>query len=381
MQMVLRRKALIVLAVSFLWSGLPSQGAAAKKNAAPVVVVEKASDWLLSPELLEHAHLKTVWQQTLPVKPGEKYEAITLLGDRLYLRSDRNYMWSLDAVKGDVIFSRSVARESVPVMGLAAYGDRIISVVGDQLTECSNVTGSEQRVADLELGIVAAPVRNEQFFYIAAADRRLHALRAHDLVRIFKVAAENDSLITTVVAEDNLVVFGTTEGDVVAIMADAPKKLWEFKAPEAVAGSIVRDGNSFYFACKDTNVYRIDMTETMRAGMTWKFQTEAVLDRGPVVTEGFVYQYAAGRGLTAIDKQQGRAVWSLSEGLDLLAESDGKAYVITRNRTLAVMDNATGGRLYSVNCASVIGHASNTENARMYLVDGRGRVACLEPMR
>lgn len=381
MQMVLRRKALIVLAVSFLWSGLPSQGAAAKKNAAPVVVVEKASDWLLSPELLEHAHLKTVWQQTLPVKPGEKYEAITLLGDRLYLRSDRNYMWSLDAVKGDVIFSRSVARESVPVMGLAAYGDRIISVVGDQLTECSNVTGSEQRVADLELGIVAAPVRNEQFFYIAAADRRLHALRAHDLVRIFKVAAENDSLITTVVAEDNLVVFGTTEGDVVAIMADAPKKLWEFKAPEAVAGSIVRDGNSFYFACKDTNVYRIDMTETMRAGMTWKFQTEAVLDRGPVVTEGFVYQYAPGRGLTAIDKQQGRAVWSLSEGLDLLAESDGKAYVITRNRTLAVMDNATGGRLYSVNCASVIGHASNTENARMYLVDGRGRVACLEPMR
>jgi hypothetical protein len=64
-----------------------------------------------------------------------------------------------------------------------------------------------------------------------------------------------------------------------------------------------------------------------------------------------------------------------------LAESDGKAYVITKARTLVVMDNATGRRLYSVNCASVIGHASNTENARMYIVDGRGRVACLEPTR
>lgn len=380
MQIVLRRKALIVLAVSLLWSGLPSQGAAAKKNAAPVVV-EKASDWLLSPELLEHARLKTVWQQTLPVKPGEKFDVITLLGDRLYLRSDRNYMWSLDAARGDVIFSRSVSHENVPVLGLAGYGDRIISVVGNQLTECSNITGTEQRVADLELSIVAPPVRNEQFFYIAAADRRLHALRAHDLVRIFKVAAEDDSLITTVVAEDNLVVFGTSEGDVVAIMADAPKKLWQFKAPEAVVGSIVRDGNSFYFACKDTNVYRIDMTETMRAGMTWKFQTESVLDRSPLVTDGFVYQYAPGRGLTAIDKQEGRAIWSLSEGLDLLAESDGKAYVITKNRTLVVMDSTTGKKLYSVNCASVIGHASNTQSARMYIVDGRGRVACLEPTR
>jgi outer membrane protein assembly factor BamB len=380
MQIVLRRKALIVLAVSLLWSGLPSQGAAAKKNAAPVVV-EKASDWLLSPELLEQARLKTVWQQTLPVKPGEKFDAITLLGDRLYLRSDRNYMWSLDAAKGDVIFSRSVSHENVPVLGLVGYGDRIISVIGNQLTEYSTITGTEQRVADLELSIVAPPVRNEQFFYIAAADRRLHALRAHDLVRIFKVAAEDDSLITTVVAEDNLVVFGTSEGDVVAIMADAPKKLWQFKAPEAVAGSIVRDGNSFYFACKDTNVYRIDMTETMRAGMTWKFQTESVLDRSPLVTDGLVYQYAPGRGLTAIDKQEGRAIWSLSEGLDLLAESDGKAYVITKNRTLVVMDSATGKKLYSVNCASVIGHVSNTQNARMYIVDGRGRVACLEPTR
>ena len=65
----------------------------------------------------------------------------------------------------------------------------------------------------------------------------------------------------------------------------------------------------------------------------------------------------------------------------LLAEADGKAYVITRVRTLAVMDNKTGKRLYSVNCASVTDHASNTGSNRMYVLDERGRVACLEPVR
>ncbi|MGE5295892.1 MAG: hypothetical protein ACM3VT_13785, partial [Solirubrobacterales bacterium] len=69
------------------------------------------------------------------------------------------------------------------------------------------------------------------------------------------------------------------------------------------------------------------------------------------------------------------------EGSDLLAESDGKAYVLTKIRTLAVMDNATGKKLYSVNCASVTGHASNTETARIYIMDSHGRVACLEPTR
>lgn len=382
MRITLRRRATIVLAVSCLASGWMSQVAqAVGKKKAPAPPVVKASDWLVSPELLDHARLKIVWQAMLPIRPGEGYDTIALLGDRLLIRSDRNYMWSLDAAKGTVAFSRSMALENIPVVGLIGYGDSLISVVGNRLAEYSTATGAEQRVLDPGLGIVGMPARNSQFFYLAAADRRLHAFRANDMVRVFQAAAENDSLITTVLADENMVIFGTSEGDVMAIAADAPRKLWEFKAPEAVAGSIVRDGDSLYFACKDTNVYRLDMTESSQPRMAWKFQTEAVLTGSPLVTDGYVYQYAPGRSLTAINKQTGQAAWSLAEGLDLLAEGGGKAYVITRVRTLAVMDNATGKRLYSVNCAAVTGHASNTKSARIYVMDEHGRVACLEPIQ
>jgi outer membrane protein assembly factor BamB len=99
------------------------------------------------------------------------------------------------------------------------------------------------------------------------------------------------------------------------------------------------------------------------------------------VTQGHVYQYAPGRALTAIDKQTGKAVWSLSEGLDLLAESENKAFVITKVRTLAVMDNVTGARVFSLNSAPVVAHVCNTENARIYIADERGRIACLAPGR
>jgi outer membrane protein assembly factor BamB len=366
MRTVLPWRVLVLLAGWVALGGAPTRAA-------------EPSDWLLSPPLLRYANLKPVWQQALPMKKGEKLEPMVILGDRLYIRTDRNYMWSLDRTKGSMVFSRSISPHGTPVLGLTSYANRLITVIGNQLVELDEATGDERRVSDLELSIVAPVVRNSQFFYVSAADRRLHVLRARDLVQIFEVAAGNDSLITSVLADDNLVVFGTSKGNVIAFMPDAPRKLWQFDAPEPLAGPVVRDNNSFYFASTDTNVYRVDAVDVTAVSLLWKYQTEAVLDCPPRLTGGFVYQYAYGRGLTAIVKQTGQAAWSLPEGVDLLAEAGNKAYVLTGHRTLAVMDNATGRRICSVNFAPVVYHAANTTDARIYVADETGRIICLEP--
>ena len=339
------------------------------------------TDWIISPALLGHAGLEIVWQQALPLKRGEDFETIALEDGRLYLRSGRNYLWSLDRNEGRIVFSRSIAPPDIPVLGLESYDDSLIMVVGNQLVEMDNETGTEERVSDLELSIVAPPTRNDQFFYVPAADRRLHALRVTNLVRLFKVATENDALVTSVLADDQHVVFGTDAGNVVGMEADAPRKLWQFDAPGAVAGPVIRDGDTYYFASEDTNVYRIDVVDRTTATMAWKFQTEAVLDRAPRVTGDFLYQYAVGRGLTAVDKQTGEAVWSRPEGVDLLAEQGSRAFIITDRHTLAVMDNAAGRRVYFVNFAPVTGYASNVVDSLIYIADAQGRVACLRPIR
>jgi outer membrane protein assembly factor BamB len=254
-------------------------------------------------------------------------------------------------------------------------------VIGGQLVELDIDTGLERRVADLELSIIAPPVRNERFFYISGADRRLHTVRVRDMVQTFEVAARDESLITSVLAEEDMVVFGTDTGNLIAVMADAPRKLWQFDAPEAMAGPIVRDGNAFFFANKDTHVYRVDMVDATTVTMTWKTQMEAVPVRAPRVTQGVVYQHAPVRGLTAIDKQSGQRLWTVPHGLDLLAELDDRAYVITDRRTLVVMDNLIGRRLYRVNFAPASNHAANTTDADIYVCGQRGRVACLRPVQ
>lgn len=347
--------------------------------APPAVSGAEGASWLISDELLDRAGLTRVWELVLPLKKDESPDMMTLHDGRLYLRSSRNYLWSLDREDGRVIFGQSIAKPGFAQIGWTAYGSTLISVIDNQLVEFDRDTGVRDRVSALDVIVIAPPARNSRFFYLSAMDRRLHALRAQTKVQVFEVSARNDSRITSILADEDTVVFGTDGGNLVAMMADAPRKLWQFDATGAIAGPVVRDARSYYFASEDTNVYRIDEIDRSTASLVWRYQTEAVLDCPPCVADSAVYQYALGCGLTAIDKQSGQALWFLPEGVDLLAEAGGKAYVITKGKTLAVMDNRTGKRLYAMNLAGVVEHAANSADDMIYLADGRGRVTCLRP--
>jgi outer membrane protein assembly factor BamB len=196
-------------------------------------------------------------------------------------------------------------------------------------------------------------------------------------ILFFEAAAKDDSMISSIVADENFVVFATDSGGVVSTLADKPKRLWSFYAAEGICGPIVRDGKSLFFASKDTNVYKVNI---LTGELVWKYQTAAMLERSPRVSERVVYQYVSGQGLAALDKKNGELIWELAKGADLLTETDGKAYVITNTGKLVVMDNKKGKQRYSVNFAGVSRYASNVADSKIYIADESGRLACLEPV-
>ena len=346
------------------------------------IAAEGSLQKLVSPKLLEHANLKILWENKLSIKNTESLEQLLILGNSIYAISDRNYMVSLNKENGNIIFRRVVAPEGLPIAGLKLYGDELISIVGTKLIEIDPQTGNQLKTVDVGFGIACPAARNSSYFYISGADKRLHTLRAEDKVQIFEVAAENDSMITSIIAHDISVIFGTDAGNVVSITPDRPRKLWQFDASGGIAGPIVRDGMSLFFASKDTNVYRVDMVGLpLRRHLIWKYQTAGVLEKEPRVTEQVVYQNVPGKGVTAIDKQSGRYMWSVPGGVDLLAEAKGRAYVITKNRKLVVMDNLRAKKLYSVNFAEVTRHTANITDSKIYIADEHGRIACLQPVK
>ena len=334
---------------------------------------------LVSSELLEAGRLEVVWQNKLPIKKGESLERLFILGDRIYALSDSNYIISLSKENGNVIFSRSIVSAGLPVLRLGLYEKELFSIAGNKLVEINTEFGTELRSKRLGFGVTCPAARNRLNFYVAGADRRLRTLRAEDKVKLFEVSAENESIITSIVANEKFVVFGTDKGNVISIAADRPKKLWQFNAADGIVGPIIRDANSLFFASKDTNVYNIDI---LRGKLAWRYpyKTAAALDKAPRVTEEVVYQYVQGKGLAAIDRENGELLWHLAEGIDLLMEADRKAYVITNIGTMVVMDNKKARRLYSVNFAGVSKYAANTMDSKVYIADKSGRIACLKPI-
>ncbi len=367
----------------FFTVGLLVLSAAAENLAA-----NDDSHWLVSPELLKQANLKVTWQNQLPLKKGEALERLLLRDNYIYALSDKNFLACLDRQKGSITFARPIAPPGFVVLGLDLYKGDIISIIGDNIVELDSRLGTERRTWRSELAVTCPPARNSSFFYLAGTDRRLHALHADNRVQVFAVAAKNDSMITSIIADDKFVIFGTDAGNVIGVAPDKPYQLWQFDAGGAIAGPIVRDGMSLFFASKDTNLYRLDIVDTFVTNLAWKQQMPGILQKEPRVTAAAVYQpvlsgvegYAGSEGLTAVNKQSGKFMWSLKEGADLLAEAAGKAYVITNKRTLAVMDNGNAKKLCVVNFADVSKHATNTTDSKIYIADKRGLVACLEPI-
>ncbi len=346
-----------------------------------VIAAAEDPNRLVSSDLLRHAGLETVWETELPIKARETLTKLVLLGNRVYAVSSHNYMVSMNKDTGENVFSKSVAPEGFPITELVLYNGTILSVGGSKLEELDIETGRQIRQRDVGFGITAPAARNSNFFYVAGTDNRLHVYRAADRVQIFEAAAPDDSTITSIVADDNFVIFATDTGYLVSIAPDVPKRLWQFKAGDAIAGQVVREWMSLFFASEDTNVYRLDIVEPPeKTRLVWKYQAAAVLNKAPRVTQEVVYQRVRGKGVTAVNRETGSRLWRVPGGVDLLAEAKGRAYVITKGEKLVVMDNAKTKKLYSVNFADVTVHASNTGDGKIYIADTSGRLMCIKPI-
>ena len=343
---------------------------------------ENDSLHLVSPELLKHANLKIVWENILPLNENETMEEMFIIGDQIYLISNRNFTMSLDRQTGRKIFNRNLAIDGLVAEDFVDANDQIIYIVGNRYIQIEKQSGIEKEKNEVDFGISAPVVRNNSFFYVSGSDNRLHVLKEEKKVEVFKVAGNDDGLITSVAAADDFVVFGTNKGNLYSMMPDEPKSYWEFEAAGGFVGNIIRDSNSLFFACDDMSVYRIDVPDIYTNSFIWKTLVPGIIKDTPRITNDVIYQtsYSKKTTVSAIDRDSGRIIWEVPGGKEFLAQSRGRAYVVTQDGMLVVMHNASAKQVYSVNFASVSRQACNTIDSKIYIGDKTGRVACLEPL-
>jgi outer membrane protein assembly factor BamB len=338
---------------------------------------EQEMERLISPQLLKAGKLQSVWDTKLPMEKNERLEKMVIIGEQIYALSDRNFLACINRQTGSVLYSRTIAEAGMPFLGLELYKDKLFCVMGDKLVELNAELGTEVSSRRLGYVVLCPPARNSEYFYVSGEDKRIHTLRAADGVELLEVSAEDDSAIVTLLADEEFVIFGTDTGKVVRLAPGEPRRMWQFAAQEGIAGEIVPDGNSVYFASRDTNVYRLELKNGQ---LVWKYQMAAKLEKSPRVSGTVVYQPVAGKGVSAIEKSSGKLMWDFAGGAEVLTEADNKAYIITEDGELVVMNNKQAKVVYSVNFSAVERYAVNLQDSLIYVGDEEGRIACLKPI-
>ncbi|MCF7955476.1 MAG: PQQ-binding-like beta-propeller repeat protein [Phycisphaerae bacterium] len=363
------------LCLSLLIISFHANAGQADKAAPPVKPIEE----LVSVNLLEHCGLDVAWQKHLFIKPDEKINRMLIHDKYLFVFTDQNYLYCLDRNKGKIVFSLIMASKGLPVYGPSFYENSLFFLVGQKLHIVDMEVGRITKTMDYSLigkGAIFAPVHTKEYVYVAGSNNRLAAMNAETGTRTFEAAPNDNSTINSIIADDEYLVFSSDSGHVVRIKTDKAEKVWRFKVG-GIKAPLVRDGEWIYVSALDRKLYKLNIEDGFSGWLSSVLIGESLYDSVQVGQKN-IYQYAGVKGLFAIDKESGKKLWQMEEGLDLLCENGSKAYTLAKPSKLVVMDNEKSKKLYSVNFANVSVHAANTQDSMIYVADEKGRIMCIK---
>ncbi len=347
-------------------------GAASGATANTGLLVETA--------LLESVGLEADWQVNLPMRAGESIEQMYVFDRYLYLRTNQNYLYVVDIEKQAFRFGVQLATRGLPVCHPLFRDGQAWFVVGSDLIAVDPKAGGidfKRPLKHVGRNAVGQLDSNSRRLYVPGSDKRLHSIVLDGYWQDFMVAAEDGAQVNSVVADDEHVVLSTESGHVISIWPDQARRRWGFDIVGRITAPIVRDDDWVYVSGLNAKLYKLNI-RTGRSAWRDAFHAGEPLKKSAFVGKRLVYQSAQGNGVYAVDKQSGKSVWNVPAGVDVLAETETRAYVYAEPGMLVVMDNGKGSRVYSINFSTVRKYAINMMDDSLYVADLQGRVMCIK---
>ena len=231
--------------------------------------------------------------------------------------------------------------------------------------------------------IYSSPVLCDGRVYVGDDLGLLNCLDAADGRLLWRFAAKN-RIIGTPAAADGTVVFGSADGNIYGIDAKKGKLRWKVETSEAVLGAVTIDGGVAYIGCSDRTFRAIDV----RTGReVWTFTgTDGYVETRPLVYDGKVIFGAWDDRLYALDRSDGRLLWSWSDGRRGMHYSPaavwpvataGRIFIAAPDRVLSAIDASTGRTLWRTAESTVRDTVGLSEDAsKVYSKTMRDSVVC-----
>lgn len=330
---------------------------------------------MFDPQFLAQANMQSLWESRFTLNKNEEIANIWDVDGRVYICTSDNYLYCFDADNGQYLFSYPVASPGLPAYKPTVTGDSITMVAANKIIKMDPDFGTILGTYDPGLTVVCPVVQCKDRMFIATGEKTIHALRSKDKLPLYKVSADSDSAVTSLLANNTYVYFATDKGNVIAFVSSSKKKRWQYNAVGAIEAPLVKDKTHIYASSKDSNVYKISI---LNGKVDWLFRSGGSMNTSARIGKDAIYQFVDYKGLYAIDKKTGKQLWLLPNATDVLTECAGNAYVYTKDKTLAVIENATGKVLRKLNFSPINSYVANGQNCTMFVADDTGKISAIK---
>lgn len=170
--------------------------------------------------------------------------------------------------------------------------------------------------------------------------------------------------------------FVTENGDVLIVDASTGASRGRAKIFGGIAAPPAATGDALFIASLDQSVYCF---ERFGGAMRWRYRTDSVLRYSPAVHAGSVYVDIPSAGLTALDVQNGRKIWSAPGVTGEVIAVRGKRLVVWDGTTATTleMDGSVVERAVLPNVAAIL--TDRFEDGSLYVVRKGGSVSKFNP--
>lgn len=165
-----------------------------------------------------------------------------------------------------------------------------------------------------------------------------------NLRQAFSYSERRDSngITTQIVPANDVLLFGTASGSLVALDRATLRERWRFQTGGAVYSTPVLADGVVYFGSADKKMYALRFDD---GAFEWAFPTQDIVSVTPAVGVDSVFVASEDKHLYAVDKDTGRTRWTFSAGSPIVASpvlAGDTLYVSNASGVLTALDAVTG---------------------------------------
>jgi outer membrane protein assembly factor BamB len=373
-------------------------------------------------EVLDRLSLTLAWRLKVPVNGvRDGLTSVQLApgvggrNDTLFVQTYAGNIFALDAENGKLLWRVHVGQSYQPSQPLGFNSTTVFAVRREKLFVLDRETGehlvyklhanSKEPLLGFDLeevpstGLVAA----EDFLYVCM-DHRVSAYEIPNFRRLAELLARqaksNNETIRPFAMDspqprrdwskllvqlsvhlmprltDDFVALACTDGTFLTMVAgaDGGQEAFRYKTQGAFHGALGQHGTMMYIGSEDYHLYAFDIS---RAQVKWRFPGASPIQSPAEVTDRDVFVVPERSGLTRVDRELGKGLWSNKAARRFLCTNFKYVYANDAHGKLLVLDYERGTELARWDASAFNMPVSNDRTDRLFLANHDGQLVCL----